>query len=61
MKIVKILLGTLASVLVIVLVAAAVLPDQYALKREISINQSSDKVFNYIKFIKNMDNYSVWA
>ena len=61
MKIVKILLTTLASIIIIVLVAAAVLPDQYALEREVSINQSSDKVFNYIKFIKNMDDYSVWA
>jgi len=61
MKILKIFLSIVAILLSFVLVIAAVAPSNYALKREIVISKSNNDVFNYIKFLKNMDNYSAWA
>ena len=33
----------------------------YAVEREIVINQPKDVVFDYIKYLKNQGNYSKWA
>lgn len=33
----------------------------YAVKREILINKPNAEVFNYIKYLKNQDNFSKWA
>lgn len=34
---------------------------EYAVEREININQPKEVVFDYIKHLKNQDNYSKWA
>lgn len=36
------------------------MPKDYAVKREITINQPKDSVFKFVKFLKNQDKYSVW-
>jgi len=61
MKILKIFLSIVTVLVGLVLLIAAIVPSNYALKREIVISKNSDDVFNYIKFLKNMDNYSAWA
>ena len=61
MKIFKIFFAIVAILVSLVLVVAAISPSNYALKREITISKNNDDVFNYIKLLKNMDNYSAWA
>jgi len=61
MKIFKIFFAIVTILVSLVLAVAAVSPSNYALKREITISKNSNDVFNYIKLLKNMDNYSAWA
>ncbi len=44
----------------IVLIAGLVMTKDYAVEREITINQPKDSVFNYVKMMKNQDSFSVW-
>lgn len=61
MKLVKILLAIVIVILAVPLVSALFLPSTYKLERTITINQSPEKVFSYIMYLKNQDNFSVWA
>jgi uncharacterized protein YndB with AHSA1/START domain len=56
----KILLG-LFGIIVLALLIALFLPKKYAVEREITINQPKDSVFNYVKYLKNQDSFSVWS
>ncbi|MCI2285491.1 SRPBCC family protein [Colwellia sp. MSW7] len=48
-------------ILALPLVAALFVSNNYAVEREVTINRSKTEVFNYIKQLKNQDNYSKWA
>jgi uncharacterized protein YndB with AHSA1/START domain len=61
MKIIKRIIFVLLGILALALVVALFLPKEYAVEREIVINQPKDSVFNYLKYLKNQDNFSVWA
>lgn len=54
------LLGVL-GLIVLVLIAAAIVKKDYGIISEITINKSKTEVFNYIKLLKNQDNFSKWA
>lgn len=56
----KILIGVGIVLLLPFLVAIFVKKD-YAVEKEIVIQKPKNEVFNYIKFLKNQDNYSKWA
>ncbi|MEZ4909415.1 MAG: SRPBCC family protein [Saprospiraceae bacterium] len=56
-KILFVILGLIALLLLV----AAFYKKDYAVKREIVINKSNGDVFNYIKYLKNQDNFSKWA
>jgi hypothetical protein len=56
----KILLG-IAIVIAIPFIIALFLPKGYAVEREITINKPKQEVFDYIKLLKNQDNFSKWA
>ena len=60
MKIVKIILGIIVAVVLLVLVIALIIGKDYTVEREIVINKPKQQVFDYIKQIKNEDNYSKW-
>ena len=63
MKIVKIILIALAILIAIVaipLIAALFVNGEYAVEREVVIQKPKQEVFDYIKFLKNQNNYSVW-
>lgn len=45
----------------ILLIVALFVKKEYAVEREISINNSKEVVFAYIKQLKNQDHYSKWA
>lgn len=56
----KIILGVVVLVVILLIVALFVKKD-YSVEREITINKPRNQVFDYIKYLKNQDNYSVWA
>ena len=61
MKALKYIFGVVIGIIVLVLVIAALSPKDYAVEREITINKPLPEVFNYIKYLKNQDNYSLDA
>lgn len=48
-------------IILLFLVVAAFVKKDYAVQREIVINQPKQEVFDYIKMLKNQNNYSVWS
>lgn len=61
MKIIKKILFLVLGLIALALVVALFLPNDYAVEREILINQPKDSVFNYVKYLKNQDKFSVWS
>ncbi len=61
MGILKNILIGLGFIIAVPLIIAAFTSKDYAVEREITVNQSKDKVFNYIKSLKNQEKFSKWA
>ncbi len=61
MKIVKSIFLVVISIIVLLLIVALFVKKEYAVEREITINKPSQEVFNYVKYLKNQDNYSKWV
>jgi len=61
MRILKGILYVLVTVIILTLVAALFVRKNYMVEREITINQPKDEVFNYIKLLRNQNNFSKWA
>jgi hypothetical protein len=61
MKIIKTILFSILGIIALALIVAFFMPKEYAVEREVIINQPKDSVFAYIKYLKNQDNFSVWA
>ncbi|MFZ4797684.1 MAG: SRPBCC family protein [Bacteroidia bacterium] len=57
----QIILIILGSIIAIVLLAALVMSNEYSLSSSIEINRPKADVFNYIKYLKNQENYSKWV
>lgn len=60
MKILRIILLVVAILIAIPLIAALFIKKEYAIERHIIINKPETKVFDYVKHVKNQDEYSVW-
>ncbi|HMU47666.1 MAG TPA: SRPBCC family protein [Chitinophagaceae bacterium] len=56
-----IVLYIILGIIVLLLLAGLVISKDMSVKREIVINKPSSEVFNYVKYLKNQDNYSKWA
>ncbi|WP_413998159.1 SRPBCC family protein [Flavobacterium sp. W1B] len=56
----KIFFGLL-GIIALALIVALFMPKEYAVEREITINKPIDSVFNYVKYLKNQNEFSVWA
>ena len=61
MKILKRILLALAGLIALLLIMALFVNKNYAVEREITINKPKQQVFDYVKLLKNQDNYSKWA
>lgn len=61
MKIIKGILFFVVGIIALALIVAIFVKKDYALEREVVINQPVEKVFDYIKYLKNQDNFSTWA
>ncbi len=60
MKILKKILITLAIIIAIPLVIALFTKKEYTVEKEITINKPKAEVFEFVKQIKNQDQYSKW-
>jgi len=60
MKVLKIVGITLLAIIVILLLVALFMPKDYSVAGEVVINKPRQEVFNYIKYVRNQDNYSKW-
>lgn len=60
MKFLKGLLLTVVGIVILALVIALFVNKDYAVERSVTINKPESEVFDYIKHIKNQDQYSVW-
>lgn len=56
----KILIAVLI-IIAVPLIMALFIQKEYAIKREIVIDKPSIEVFNYIKYLKNQDQYNKWV
>ena len=43
------------------MIAAIFVKREYSVEREVVINKPKQEVFEYVKLLKNQDNYSKWA
>lgn len=60
MKLLKRILLTLLGIVVLILIIAAFMDKSFHVERETVISKPSHEVYNYIRYLKNQDNYSVW-
>jgi polyketide cyclase/dehydrase/lipid transport protein len=61
MQVLIIILIIVVAIVVLFLIAGLVMGKQMAIEKSIVINKPLQQVFDYIKFVKNHDNFSVWA
>lgn len=61
MKVLKKILTFIGIFIGLVMIAAIFVKREYSVEREIVINKPKQQVFEYIKLLKNQDNYSKWA
>ena len=48
------------GIVFLILLLIAVAPLDFNMERQVSINKPKDVVFDYLKYLKNQDNWSVW-
>lgn len=61
MKILKKIGLVLLLLVILMLIVAIFIKKDYAVERSIVINKPTPEVFNYVKYLKNQSNYSVWS
>lgn len=61
MKVVKIILIGIVSVIALVLIAALFVSKEFHVEKEITINKPVSEVFGYAKLLKNQEQYNIWV
>lgn len=61
MRILKRILVGIVVLIVLILIIALFVKKDFASEKEVVINKPKQEVFNYIRQLKNQENYSVWA
>jgi hypothetical protein len=61
MKILKVILIGVVGIIAFLLIIALFTKKDYGVIREVVINKPKSEVFEYVKLLKNQDNFSVWA
>jgi uncharacterized protein YndB with AHSA1/START domain len=61
MKTLKRILVVIAIIVAIPLIAALFVSSEYAVEKEVVVNKPLKDVFDYVKYLKNQDQYSKWA
>ncbi|HEK18914.1 MULTISPECIES: SRPBCC family protein [unclassified Mucilaginibacter] len=55
------IIGIIAGIVLAVLALSLIAAKSYTIQRKIVINRPVMQVFNYIKYLRNQDNYSKWV
>src|SRR6478752_6319146 len=61
MQILLIIVASIAGLVALIFIVALFVPTKYTIQKEIIINKPKQEVFNYIKYLKNQDNFSKWV
>jgi uncharacterized protein YndB with AHSA1/START domain len=61
MKILKRILLAVVGIIIIILVFDLFINKEFSLSKEIVVNKPKQQVFDYVKLIKNQEQYSVWV
>lgn len=61
MNILLMILGALVGVVALLLIVAGLAKKDYTISRDILIRENRDNVFDYVRYLKNQDNYSKWV
>lgn len=61
MNVFIIILLVLAGIIALILLIALVTKKDFSIEKEITINKPKQQVFDYLKFIRNQEHYSVWV
>ncbi len=61
MNMIKKIFFGLLGIIALLLIAALFMPKEYAVEREVTINKPVDSEFKYVKYLKNQNEFSVWA
>src|SRR5438552_3341682 len=61
MRLLKRILIVVVILIAIPLIVAAFTKKDYAVKREVTINRPTTEVFEYIKLLRNQENYNTWT
>ncbi len=61
MKTLKKIALAVAVLVAIPLIAALFIEKEYAVEKSVTVQKPQTQVFDYIKYLKNQDNYSKWA
>jgi uncharacterized protein YndB with AHSA1/START domain len=61
MNILVIILLVIASLLALIIIIGLLGKKEYRLEKQVLINKPKQDVFNYIRLIRNQENYSVWV
>ncbi len=56
-----IILEIIGAIILIILIAAALLPEDYTIETDLVINKNKNEVFNYLKTLKNAEHYNKWV
>lgn len=61
MKILKRIGLAILGLIVLLLVVALFVNKEYTVEKEVVVNKSKQEVFDYVKYVKNQNNYNKWA
>lgn len=61
MRILKKVLAVVFILILLPFIIALFTAKDYSVKKEITINQPKEQVFNFLRYLKNMKKYSSWA
>lgn len=61
MKILVTILLILAAIIILLLIVAMLIKKDFSLQKQVIINKPKQEVFDYLKMIKNQEQYSVWV
>lgn len=61
MNALKIVGLAVVGIIVLLLIVGLLMNGKYAVEREVTINKPKQQVFDYVKYLKNQNQFSVWA
>ncbi|MCE6990118.1 SRPBCC family protein [Dyadobacter sp. CY323] len=61
MQVLKIILLIVTGIVVLFLLVALFVKKEYIIKREVVINKPKEAVFDYVRYLKNQDNFNKWV